>query len=83
MPGVVPYWVEAEVKILIKHAGEAYVRTSAGCVYLITAGLPGLDFDKLSVGIRVKIEVTDRLDRVYSAKVVTDAAEEDGNPPVS
>jgi hypothetical protein len=79
MSGVIPFWITGEVKILIQHAGEAYVRVPNGNVYLLGAKTPGINFSELKIGTVVAIEITDRLDRVYSAKIISDAGECDGS----
>ncbi len=71
MSGNKPYWVVGEIKILIPHAGEAFVRVPNGNVYPINTLTPGLDFLQLVVGMKVEIEITGRLDKVYSARIIT------------
>lgn len=66
---MIPFWITGEVKILIQN--EAYVRVPNGNVYLIRSTTPGIEFSKLRIGTIVDIEITDRLDRVYSAKIKT------------
>lgn len=76
---MIPFWTTGEIKMLIQHAGEAYVRLPNGNVYLLTPFTPGINFEDLKVGMFVSIEITNRLDRVYSAKIISDAAECDGS----
>lgn len=71
MPGEIPFWVEGEVKILIRHVEEAYVKLPNGNVYLLNRNIPGIDFNKLNIGTKVLIEITSRLDRVYSIKILS------------
>lgn len=70
MSGVIPFWITGEVKILIQHMGEAYVRVPNGNVYTLHYYTPGINFEDIRVGTIVSIEITDRLDRVYSAKII-------------
>jgi len=70
MPGEIPFWVEGEVKLIIDHAGEAYVKVPTGNVYLLTPYTPGVEFSKLKIGTKVLIEITTRLTFVYSAKLL-------------
>lgn len=81
MSGQLPFWVKGELKIL--SSTDAYVRIPTGNVYLLRPDTPGIDFSKLKKGQIISCEVTQMLTRVLSAKIISDAAEEDGNPLVS
>lgn len=70
MAGEIPYWIEGEVKILMAYSGEAYVRVPNGNVYILNPSTPGIDFEKLQVGTKVSCEVTSRLTRVLSARII-------------
>lgn len=72
---MIPYWVTGEIKILLQHAGEAFVKIPNGNVYSLTPSTPGIEFNKLTVGTVVEIEITNRLDRVYSARIISVAGE--------
>ncbi len=81
MAGVFPHWIAGEVKILLQD--EAYVRVPNGNVYTLHRTTPGINFSQLRVGLIIEIEITDRLDRVYSARIISNAAECDGSTGVS
>lgn len=70
MPGEIPFWVDGEIKLYYPHLGEAYVRVPNGNVYLLKPNTPGITFDDLEVGMNVSCEVTYKLTRVLSAKII-------------
>jgi hypothetical protein len=70
MPGEIPFWIVGEIKLYYPHAGEAYVRVPNGNVYLLKPSTPGIKFEELKIGMVVSCEVTSKLTRVLSAKII-------------
>jgi hypothetical protein len=70
MPGELPFWIDGEVRMIISHIGEAYIRVPNGNVYLVKIDTPGLEFNKIKIGTKISCEVTSLLTRVLSAKII-------------
>lgn len=70
MPGEIPFWVEGELKLYYPLSNEAYVRVPNGNVYVLKPSTPGIEFNKLKVGMIIQCEVTTKLTRVLSARIV-------------
>ena len=70
MPGEIPFWVEGELKLYYPLTKEAYVRVPNGNVYILKPSTPGIIFEELKIGMIIQCEVTTKLTRVLSAKVV-------------
>jgi hypothetical protein len=70
MPGVKPYWIAGEVKMILVHDDEALVKVPNGSLYRLTPKTPGIVFKELKVGDKVEVEVTDRLYHCYSARII-------------
>lgn len=68
MPGVFPYFIEGRVSQIF--SGHAYIKVDNGNVYTINPQTPGTNFRDLKVGQIVEVEVTDRLTRVFSARIL-------------
>lgn len=71
MPGELPYFIEGKVVEIAKATSTAYVKVCNGNVYHLTPFTPGIVFSELSVGATVRCEITSRLIRVLSAKLIT------------
>ena len=67
---MIPYWITGEVKILIQHEREAFVKVPNGNIYPLRPSTPGIKFEDLQLGMTVEIEVTDRLGKVYYARIL-------------
>jgi hypothetical protein len=70
MPGELPFWIDGEVKLLSPDTKEAYVRVPNGNVYILRSDTPGINFEELKIGTMVSCEVTLRLTRVLSARII-------------
>lgn len=68
MPGEVPYWIDGEVRIVLEF--EAYVKVPNGNIYMLKPFTPGITFSELKVGQKVSCEVTSKLIRVLSARIL-------------
>jgi hypothetical protein len=72
MPGMIPFFIEGKVASIIQSEKTAYVKVPNGNVYYLHPFTPGIDFEKLKVGTKVSCEVTEKLARVFSAKIIED-----------
>jgi len=70
MPGEIPFFIEGKVAEVSAGYKTALVRVPNGNVYYLDGTTPGIDFNDLTVGKRVVCEVTTKLTRVLSAKVI-------------
>jgi len=62
--------VEVEVLEILDHFKLAHVLTAEGRVYGITPETPGVSYDELRPGQRLRCEVTRRLPRVVLAELL-------------
>lgn len=70
MPGEIPFFVEGVVAGINEHEKTAYIKHKNGNVYHVFPFTPGIEFSELKIGVRVSIEITNVLTKVYSARIV-------------
>jgi hypothetical protein len=70
MPGEKPFFLNATVTEVSLSHNIAYARVINGNVYNLKPDTPGLDFSKLKKGQIVEIEITTKLVRVLSARLI-------------
>lgn len=70
MPAELPFFIVGTVASIVQYEKTAYIRVANGNVYHVFPFTPGINFSDLSVGKRVECEVTTKLTRVLSAKVI-------------
>jgi hypothetical protein len=71
MDELVPYFcVDGEVIEVLTDFGLAHVRTSEGTVYGITRHTPGVVFDKLREGQKIRIQAEKKFSRVSHAELI-------------
>jgi hypothetical protein len=70
MPGEKPFFLEAKVIEIPLGYDIAYAQVINGNVYNLRPDTPGIDFNKLRKGQIVEIEITTRLVRVLSARII-------------
>lgn len=68
MPGVLPFFIEGRVSEIL--SGHAYIKVDNGNVYTVNPQTPGINFKELKLRQVVELEVTDRLTRVFSARIM-------------
>jgi hypothetical protein len=70
MPGEIPFFIEGKVAEISPGYNTALVRVPNGNVYQLDQTTPGINFNDLTVGKRVVCEVTTKLTRVFSARII-------------
>lgn len=70
MPGEKPFFIEGTVAEVLKTHSVKYVKVPNGNIYALRPDTPGIIFDEIIVGQRIRLEVTTMLTRVLSAKVL-------------
>jgi len=79
MSGEKPFFIEGIVVDVPPGYELAYVKVVNGNVYNLRPSTPGIDFYKLKKGQIVEIEITNKLVRVLSARIIDKAGECDGS----
>ena len=70
MPGEIPFFVEGVVARINEFERTAYIKHKNGNVYHVFPFTPGVVFEELKIGVRVQVEITNVLTKVYSARIV-------------
>ena len=70
MPGELPFFIVGKV-VDLSVPNLAIVKVSNGNLYNVNSYTPGIEFNKLSKGDLVELEITNALTRVFSAKIIT------------
>ena len=70
MPGEKPFFIEGVVVDIMSTYEIAFVKVINGNVYNLKPSTPGIDFYTLKAGQVVELEVTTRLLRVLSARII-------------
>ena len=68
MSGELPFFIEGKVAQML--TGCAYIKVDNGNVYVINPMTPGIKFKEIKLGQTIEIEVTNRLTRVFSARII-------------
>lgn len=79
MAGERPFFIEGKVVEMPPGYPIATVKVVNGNLYTIHNDTPGIDFRKVKLDQIIELEVTTRLNRVLSARIISDAAECDGS----
>lgn len=70
MPGELPFLIKGKVVFISQFEKLAYVKVSNRNIYYLFSYTPGIDFDKLEIGMIIELEITTMLSRVLSAKII-------------
>lgn len=70
MPGEKPFFIEGIVVEILSTYEIAFVKVINGNIYNLRPSTPGIDFYTLKVGQVVEIEITTKLVRVLSARII-------------
>jgi len=70
MPGEKPFFIEGVVVDIMSTYEIAFVKVINGNVYNLKPSTPGVDFYTLKIGQIVELEVTTKLVRVLSARII-------------
>ena len=70
MPGVKPFFIEARIVDVPPGYNVAYAKVVNGNVYTLRIDTPGIDVKKLKKDQLVEIEITEKLIRVLSARII-------------
>ena len=70
MPGVKPFFIDGEVVEFLDSGRLALAKVNNGNVYHLTQYTECLDYKKLKIGTKVRLEITTQLVKVYSATII-------------
>lgn len=70
MSGEYPFFIEGRVVDIQIGYNIAYIKVPNGNIYHLKPDTPGIDFQKLKKGQKIRLEVTTMLTRVLSASII-------------
>ncbi len=70
MPGEIPYFIQGKIVDKAIAHRIAYVKVDNGNVYNLIPTTPGIVFEELKIGMIVECEITSKLIRVLSARIL-------------
>lgn len=79
MAGERPFFIEGKVVEMPPGLPIATVKVVNGNLYTIRDSTPGISFKEIRLDQIIEIEITTQLNRVLSARIISDAAECDGS----
>lgn len=70
MPRETPYFIKGWISEIFLDGLLAVVSVENGSIYHLTPFTPGIEFSELAIGVKVECEITSKLIRVLSAKIL-------------